>query len=52
MRTLVDQVLVGGPHATRWDGRDDAGQQVASGIYLYRLVIPGSERIGRMALVR
>ena len=52
VRTLVDQVLPGGHHATRWDGRDDAGQQVASGVYLYRLAITGAEQTGRMALVR
>ena len=52
VRTLVDQALPGGRHATRWDGRDDVGQQVASGIYLYRLAITGAERTGRMALIR
>ena len=26
-----------GTYALRWDGRDDAGRQVASGMYLYRL---------------
>ena len=27
-----------GYHQLRWDGRDDAGRSVASGLYLYRLV--------------
>ena len=27
-----------GYHRLRWDGRDDAGRSVASGLYLYRLV--------------
>ena len=52
VRTLVDQVLPGGPHLTRWDGRNEAGAEVASGVYLYRLALPGAERTGRMALVR
>ncbi|MBT4497614.1 MAG: DUF362 domain-containing protein [Gemmatimonadetes bacterium] len=52
VRTLVDQVLPGGSHATRWDGRNDAGQQVASGIYLYRLAISNAEQTERMTLVR
>ena len=26
-----------GTYALRWDGRDDAGRQMASGVYLYRL---------------
>ena len=52
VRTLVDQVLPGGSHATRWDGRNDAGQQVASGIYLYRLTISDAQQTERMTLVR
>ena len=52
VRTLVDRVLPGGPHLTRWDGRNDAGAKVASGVYLYRLALPGVERSERMALVR
>ena len=26
-----------GWHEVRWDGRDDAGRQVSSGVYFYRL---------------
>ena len=29
-----------GTYALRWDGRDDAGRQMASGVYLYRLEAP------------
>ena len=52
IRTLVDQVLPGGAHRTRWNGRDDGGKAVASGIYLYRLAFAGGRLTGRMALVR
>jgi len=27
----------GDTYALRWDGRDEAGRQMASGVYLYRL---------------
>jgi hypothetical protein len=37
VRTLVDRTLPAGAHAEVWDGRDDAGSRVASGIYFYRL---------------
>jgi hypothetical protein len=37
VRTLVDEALPAGYHATRWDGTDDAGGPVASGLYLYRM---------------
>jgi flagellar hook assembly protein FlgD len=37
VRTLVDENRPAGPHAVRWDGRDDAGASVASGIYFMRM---------------
>jgi len=37
VRHLVEQVQVAGQHAVTWDGKDDAGRAVASGVYLYRL---------------
>jgi choice-of-anchor B domain-containing protein len=35
--TLVDGALVSGSHALTWDGRDDRGRSVASGVYFIRL---------------
>jgi len=47
IRTVVDDVLGAGPHLAHWDGRDDRGGEVASGIYLYSLrVIPALSRGG------
>lgn len=37
VRTLVDGVEAKGAHRVMFDGRDDRGQQLASGVYLYRL---------------
>jgi hypothetical protein len=37
VRTLVDQQLPAGYHDVVWDGRNDAGMPVGSGIYLYRM---------------
>ena len=37
VKTLVNEYLVDGDHRAIWDGRDQAGQQMASGTYLYRL---------------
>ncbi len=37
VRTLVDSYLGAGPHTVEWDGRNDRGTTVASGIYLYKL---------------
>ena len=38
---LVSGPRGAGSYAVRWDGRDDDGQTVASGTYLYRLVEAG-----------
>ena len=35
--TLVEGVRESGAYAVNWDGRDDAGRALASGVYLYRL---------------
>lgn len=37
MRGLVDGDLAAGRHVAAWDGRNDAGGQVGSGVYYYRL---------------
>jgi flagellar hook assembly protein FlgD len=37
VRTLVTRRLRAGPHAVQWDGRDQIGQQAASGVYFARL---------------
>jgi hypothetical protein len=37
VRTLVNSELEPGTHKIHWDGRDDRGESVASGIYLYTL---------------
>jgi hypothetical protein len=37
VRTLVDESKEAGYHRIVWDGKDDVGNGVASGIYLYRI---------------
>jgi parallel beta-helix repeat protein len=37
LKTLVDDVKVPGYYSVTWDGRNAAREQVASGIYLYRI---------------
>jgi hypothetical protein len=38
VRTLVNSEQEAGPYRVPWDGRDDAGRQVSSGVYLIRVV--------------
>ena len=37
IRTLVDEKQMAGYYSIQWDGKDETGQTVASGVYLYCL---------------
>ena len=37
IRTLLNSILWSGIHKVEWDGKDDGGNAVESGIYLYKL---------------
>ncbi|MFQ6091287.1 MAG: FlgD immunoglobulin-like domain containing protein [bacterium] len=52
VRTLVDEVKEPGYHTATWDGRDCFGNDVASGIYFYRLTAGGFTAAERMVLLR
>jgi hypothetical protein len=54
VRTLVDKIQSPRPggYTVTWDGRNDAGQSVGSGVYLYRLETPGSVSAKKMVLLR
>jgi hypothetical protein len=41
VRTLLQAALPPGPHSVTWDGRDDRGSAVASGIYMVQLTADG-----------
>ncbi len=44
--------LQAGFHRIHWDGRDDAGRPLASGVYLYRLVSAGGVLTRKLTLLR
>jgi len=52
VRTLVDQTKDPGFHTVIWDGRDDRGNPVASGVYFYRLKVGGFIKTRMMILIR
>ncbi|MCC7265020.1 MAG: T9SS type A sorting domain-containing protein [Candidatus Latescibacteria bacterium] len=52
VRTLVQQVEPAGYHSAVWDGRDDAGQALAGGIYLYRLQAEQFSEVRRLLLLK
>ncbi|MFA7331001.1 MAG: FlgD immunoglobulin-like domain containing protein [Candidatus Delongbacteria bacterium] len=53
VRTLLSgQTLPWGPHQLLWDGTNNQGKQVASGVYIYRLSTPGFQQARTMQLLR
>jgi hypothetical protein len=53
VRTLVDGMVLAGDHHVPWDGANDQGHPVASGVYLYRLTTAaGYGESKRMVLLR
>ena len=53
VRELVDgEVLTAGRYETMWNGRNDAGHQVASGVYFYRLEAGPYSEMKSMVLVK
>lgn len=53
VRTLVDDVVsAAGAHDALWDGSDNNGVTVASGVYFYRLRVDGRSLTKRMVLLK
>ncbi len=52
VRSLVSEVREPGHYAARWDGVDDRGVPVASGIYFYRLDTAGAHQMRKMVLLK
>jgi len=50
--TLVDEVQSMGVYSVQWDGKDDTGKKVASGVYLYRLQTKQFVQVKKLALLR
>jgi xylose isomerase len=49
--TLVEGTQEAGTYAIHWDGRDDNGRQLASGVYLYRLRTGDGQQVETRKLV-
>ena len=52
VRVLTDGHLAAGAHVLAWDGRDESGQEAASGVYIYRLEGTSFAITRRMLLLR
>jgi len=52
VRTLVDEEKSAGWYTVTWDGKNESGQQVSSGIYLYLLETNEGSILKKMTLIR
>ena len=52
VRTLLDGERPAGSYSLVWDGRNDAGREVASGVYLCRMIVGNYRAVRKMLLVR
>jgi hypothetical protein len=52
IRTLVEGPIPAGYHEALWDGKNNAGAAVTSGLYIYRLTAGGYQSIRKMILVK
>jgi hypothetical protein len=52
VRRLLADTLPAGPHAVTWNGRDDRGRSLASGVYLLRLETPAEVATRRVCLLK
>jgi hypothetical protein len=51
VKTLVDEDLGAGGFVVTWDGKDQGGAEVASGVYFYRMTAGGFSDVRKMILL-
>jgi hypothetical protein len=51
VKTLTNSIYPQGNHNVMWNGRDDNGQPVGSGVYFYRLQVDGKTQATRKCLL-
>jgi len=52
VRTLVDETVSAGKHSVLWNGDDESGIPVASGVYVCRLETQGKTAVSKIVLLR
>jgi hypothetical protein len=52
IRTLLDGAVGAGPQRLQWDGTDESGRDLGSGVYFYRLDADGNRSTGRVQKLR
>ncbi len=52
VRSLVDEMKTFGSHEVPWDGRDNGGTAVGTGVYFYRMITEQQTTTGKMLLLK
>ena len=52
LRTLVDKKQTTGEQSVIWDGRDSHGNEMSSGVYIFRIQFDGDVASRKMVLLR
>jgi hypothetical protein len=52
IRELLNEYRIAGEHMVMWDGRDDRGAAVSSGVYFIRFAAENEVKVGKLMLVR
>ena len=52
VKTLVNGFVSPGNYSVTWDGTDNTGRSVSSGVYVYTLITPNETQSKRMLLVK
>ena len=52
IRTLVNTYIEAGMHTVKWDGKNNNGQKVSSGLYVYRLQAGNFTKTKRMLMLQ
>lgn len=52
IKTLVNEILASGNHSVVWDGTDESGKTVSSGVYLYKMKAGDYQKIRKMILMK
>ena len=52
VRTLVEETVNAGEHSIVWDGRDDAGELLPTGVYMCTMTVNGYRATRKMAFMK
>ena len=52
MKTVVDETALPGYYSQAWNGCDNFGRKIASGVYIMRLVSGGQEKTRKLVKIK